>query len=385
MLRYGRGLHTLTTISIFLIVLTTMAYAQPTTMDTDSDFLWYDPELFTNTADWIDESMMMPLEAVTQAAMARMVGRTCFESINTANSLQSTSPNAVEQARRLLLSSHSPTDGSDTTDTAILGQAHELAPSRRSATAHQASQTALNPKAPEYVPVSHVAPDVQWQARQDRMQEEIAQYIRQPETPTRSAGAAWPYPTPPSSSRTSGYHEAPATCEVYPGQQYLDPTLLQQTICAGVAAQTSIINHLMPPTPTLKTRQRRTSSAASRSSTHSCSTDGCVETFRTANELYHHQRNKHTDYASRPCACTRCDKRFLYPKDLRRHERTHEHGSRQFYCHQSTCKWHTRGFGRQDHLDRHVRDVHNGILGSGFITPASSISMSRETSNDTRM
>jgi hypothetical protein len=54
-----------------------------------------------------------------------------------------------------------------------------------------------------------------------------------------------------------------------------------------------------------------------------CTEPGCFEVFDRQCDLTHHERI-HCNYEERPHACSMCDKRFLYPKDLRRHERVHQ-------------------------------------------------------------
>lgn len=53
---------------------------------------------------------------------------------------------------------------------------------------------------------------------------------------------------------------------------------------------------------------------------YKCTIDGCDKTFDHDGERRKHERNHGGE---RPYACRRCGKGFLYPKDLRRHARTH--------------------------------------------------------------
>lgn len=53
-----------------------------------------------------------------------------------------------------------------------------------------------------------------------------------------------------------------------------------------------------------------------------CTHPGCTEKFDRWCDLNHHSR-VHLAYEQRPYPCEQCDKRFLFPKDLRRHETTH--------------------------------------------------------------
>ncbi|KAF2209621.1 hypothetical protein CERZMDRAFT_9436, partial [Cercospora zeae-maydis SCOH1-5] len=51
-----------------------------------------------------------------------------------------------------------------------------------------------------------------------------------------------------------------------------------------------------------------------------CSFTGCDKAFDHQGELTKHEKVHSTD---RPHVCVPCGKGFFYPKDLRRHERTH--------------------------------------------------------------
>lgn len=78
----------------------------------------------------------------------------------------------------------------------------------------------------------------------------------------------------------------------------------------------------------------------------------------------HHENNAHTAKADRrhPCTTEGCEKRFLYPKDVRRHERTHRHDrDRPYRCIVQNCEYYTEGFDRQEHLTRHLRAVHPSV------------------------
>lgn len=81
----------------------------------------------------------------------------------------------------------------------------------------------------------------------------------------------------------------------------------------------------------------------------------CHAGFETTTDLRHHERS-HIPEGVRKYSCNECDKRFLYPKDLKRHVRTHRVNN--IFCPITTCKRHWRGFGRQDHLDRHAASQH---------------------------
>lgn len=53
-----------------------------------------------------------------------------------------------------------------------------------------------------------------------------------------------------------------------------------------------------------------------------CTHSGCDAVFDRQCDLVHHER-VHLPYDLRLHGCDRCEKRFLHPKDLRRHEKTH--------------------------------------------------------------
>lgn len=57
-----------------------------------------------------------------------------------------------------------------------------------------------------------------------------------------------------------------------------------------------------------------------------CLEPDCSELFDRQCDLTQHERS-HLPYHQRPYPCEHCDKRFLFPKDLRRHERIHQPAS----------------------------------------------------------
>ena len=88
----------------------------------------------------------------------------------------------------------------------------------------------------------------------------------------------------------------------------------------------------------------------------SCDHPGCDHTCTSSDDLKHHRRC-HIPTEQRPHPCPYCTQRFLYPREVERHLPTHGLGLR-YYCKHSSCPYATRGFGRQDHLTRHVRTKH---------------------------
>ncbi|KAI5365866.1 Putative Zinc finger C2H2-type [Septoria linicola] len=83
----------------------------------------------------------------------------------------------------------------------------------------------------------------------------------------------------------------------------------------------------------------------------------CDAAFGTQGDLTHHLRS-HAPYQSRSHVCPHCEKRFQYRKDLARHVPRHDPNRQRFRCHFSGCKFNSKGFGRQDHLDRHLASQH---------------------------
>ncbi|GIZ43123.1 hypothetical protein CKM354_000636300 [Cercospora kikuchii] len=83
----------------------------------------------------------------------------------------------------------------------------------------------------------------------------------------------------------------------------------------------------------------------------------CDAAFSTQGDLTHHLRS-HQPYANRSHVCPTCNKRFQYRKDLARHAPRHDPNRQRYYCKHAGCKYHSKGFGRQDHLDRHLATQH---------------------------
>lgn len=83
----------------------------------------------------------------------------------------------------------------------------------------------------------------------------------------------------------------------------------------------------------------------------------CKAGFPTQGELTHHLRS-HAPYMSRLHVCNICEKRFQYKKDLGRHAPKHDPNRKKYYCTFQGCKYFSKGFGRQDHLDRHLTTQH---------------------------
>jgi hypothetical protein len=90
-----------------------------------------------------------------------------------------------------------------------------------------------------------------------------------------------------------------------------------------------------------------------------CSESGCNEAFNRQCDLNRHHKTTHRRN-ERPHVCPTCDRGFLYPKDLRRHERQHSDPSSimvTFRCEHPDCT-NLDGFSRKDNLQRHRRRQH---------------------------
>ena len=87
-----------------------------------------------------------------------------------------------------------------------------------------------------------------------------------------------------------------------------------------------------------------------------CDHPGCHHTFQRRCDLHHHLRY-HVPMLHRPYECPLCHRRFNYPREVRWHMPSHGLGPRQ-RCPHDRCRFATRGFGRRDHLLRHLRNCH---------------------------
>lgn len=88
-----------------------------------------------------------------------------------------------------------------------------------------------------------------------------------------------------------------------------------------------------------------------------CDHPGCRQTFSSRGELNHHIRC-HIPEDERPHQCLICPRRFLYPREVRRHMATHGIGPR-YHCPVPRCRLAIRTFARRDHLLRHIRRFHS--------------------------
>lgn len=130
-------------------------------------------------------------------------------------------------------------------------------------------------------------------------------------------------------------------------------------------------SHLVPPD-----RSHTNQSPSSASTANSSSSFGrfrsvpgnlvcyaCHTSFTSQADLSHHMRS-HQPYSSRKYGCNKCDRRFQYRKDLARHLPRHDPHRRRYYCPFASCKYQSKGFGRQDHLDRHIGSQHSNKSGN---------------------
>ena len=67
-------------------------------------------------------------------------------------------------------------------------------------------------------------------------------------------------------------------------------------------------------------------------------------------------------HGPRPHVCETCQKRFSYPKDLRRHQAAqHLNSLPKFHCPHEDCKHRLQGFSREDNFRRHLRTKHERV------------------------
>jgi hypothetical protein len=75
----------------------------------------------------------------------------------------------------------------------------------------------------------------------------------------------------------------------------------------------------------------------------------------------HEQTHRANYEAPRQYSCATCGRGFQFPKDLKRHEKTHDpKPDRPHKCTANGCFYVQKGFVRRDHLLRHFRDQHGG-------------------------
>lgn len=111
---------------------------------------------------------------------------------------------------------------------------------------------------------------------------------------------------------------------------------------------------LAPPREHGRSSRQRTASNAGSTGSFLCPSESCQKNFDTKSDLDHHERY----HRARKHPCTLCSKTFVFPKDLKRHIKTHNPGERHLFCTNIGCPYHTKGFQRSDHLKRHMQSVH---------------------------
>ena len=147
---------------------------------------------------------------------------------------------------------------------------------------------------------------------------------------------------------------------------------LQQASADRPLGQQPIYNNTMPPetraTIPTQTQQPHQTINQPTTSTASvgylqCDYPGCERTFPNRGALNHHARY-HTPMNRRRYPCSRCQRRFLHPREVERHMTTHGIGPRHL-CPIPQCTWAVRGFARRDHLLRHWRRCHATLAQTG--------------------
>lgn len=87
-----------------------------------------------------------------------------------------------------------------------------------------------------------------------------------------------------------------------------------------------------------------------------CNRAGCAHTCDTMADLRHHQRY-HAPNGQRRHPCPQCYRRFVSPREVTRHLVSHGVGPRHLCPHEG-CPFATQGFGRRDHMLRHISSRH---------------------------
>lgn len=87
-----------------------------------------------------------------------------------------------------------------------------------------------------------------------------------------------------------------------------------------------------------------------------CSSEGCPKVFPSKSDLDHHERY----HGPRKHSCSLCSRSFIFPKDLKRHMKTHSQ-ERHLFCTDIGCQYHVKGFQRDDHLKRHAQNAHGTV------------------------
>jgi len=103
-----------------------------------------------------------------------------------------------------------------------------------------------------------------------------------------------------------------------------------------------------------------TSPSAPPEAFYTCNT--CAKRFEKRNILKRHKKQH-----EKPFQCHLCDKRFAENRDMKRHIVVH-HSSQipglsqpRYLCSEQGCRFSQAGFGRKDHLTRHMRRAHSRL------------------------
>ena len=89
--------------------------------------------------------------------------------------------------------------------------------------------------------------------------------------------------------------------------------------------------------------------SSSETAKHHCQYPRCFKAYDTPSDLKHHMR-AHIPKDQQPFDCNICGERFLYNKDLKRHNSKHDSFSEKFSC--PVCG---HSFSRRDNMERHRR------------------------------
>lgn len=114
-------------------------------------------------------------------------------------------------------------------------------------------------------------------------------------------------------------------------------------------------NTLAPPPPSRPASCPRAASIAGSTGSFLCPSEGCSRSFESKSDMDHHERYHRPHARKHPC--TLCNKAFHFPKDLKRHLKTHGQ-ERHLFCTTIGCQYNKVGFKREDHRKRHMQSVH---------------------------
>lgn len=152
---------------------------------------------------------------------------------------------------------------------------------------------------------------------------------------------------------SNGYNQHPLNTE---SVQLLDDnatTIQPSTVQEWVDGSYNAGDRRSPPA-TSHIHQRRN---APRQGGFPCLISDCGKVYDRHCDLTRHKK-VHLDKSARPYKCSTCDEGFIYPKDRKRHQKTHIPQS--LSCPVQGCN-NKVGFSRKDNLRRHMRKQHPRI------------------------